>query len=202
EEPATESAPLTPLSLYAETKVEFEQAVLQRVGHVDFEPVILRLATVFGLSPRMRFDLTINEFSHALASGQKLSVYDKDTWRPYCHVLDVCGAVARVLEAPGTAVAGEIFNVGSDENNFTKEGIVGEVLRCVDGDVEYGGSGGDRRDYRVSFAKIRERLDFRGRFGLRAVIPQLVQAVHGGLYRLDNGSRSAYGNYEVRAGLA
>ena len=101
EEPATESAPLTPLSIYAETKVAFEQAVLERRGSIDFHPVILRLSTVFGLSPRMRFDLTVNEFARAIAFGAKLDVYDKDTWRPYCHVSDVCQAIVSALRAPG-----------------------------------------------------------------------------------------------------
>ena len=201
EEPATENAPLTPLSIYAETKVAFERAVLERSQAVDFDPVILRLATVFGLSPRMRFDLTVNEFARAIAGGAKLDVYDKDTWRPYCHVRDVCAAIISVLQAPRQAVAGEIFNVGSDENNLTKEQIVSEVLRHVDGDIRYVGAGGDRRNYRVSFSKIRERLGFRCRFGVPTVIPQMIQAVRCGLYRPGDGAHQRYGNYEVRPGI-
>lgn len=198
---ATEDAPLNPLSIYAETKVAFEQAILEGKSKVDFQPVILRLATVFGLSPRMRFDLTINEFAQMIASGAKLSVYDKDTWRPYCHVRDVSAAVVRVLEAPNELVGGEIFNVGSDENNFTKEQIVGEVLRHVDGEVEYVDGGGDPRDYRVSFAKIRERLGFRCRVGLNAAIPGLVQAMQSGLFRPSQRAQDRYGNYQIRGGV-
>ena len=201
EEPATENAPLTPLSIYAETKVAFERAVLERCQAVDFDPVILRLATVFGLSPRMRFDLTVNEFARAIAGGAKLDVYDKDTWRPYCHVRDVCAAIISVLQAPRQAVAGEIFNVGADENNLTKEQIVSEVLRHVDGDVRYVGAGGDRRNYRVSFSKIRERLGFRCRFGVPTVISQMIQAVRCGLYRPGDGAQQRYGNYEIRPGI-
>lgn len=201
-EPATESAPLTPLSVYAETKVAFEQAILQRRGEIDFHPVILRLSTVFGLSPRMRFDLTVNEFARAIASGVKLDVYDKDTWRPYCHVRDICQAIISVLRAPDEVVSGEIFNVGADENNLTKEQIVEEVLRHVAGDVRFVDGGGDRRNYRVSFAKIRDTLGFRARFGLPAVVPQMVRAIRCGLYRDDAGAADRYGNYAVRPGIA
>ena len=201
EEPATESAPLTPLSVYAETKVAFEQAVLARRGTIDFHPVILRLATVFGLSPRMRFDLTVNEFTRAIASGVKLDVYDKDTWRPYCHVRDICQAIISVLQAPDEVVSGEIFNVGSDDNNLTKEQIVEEVLRHVAGEVRFVDGGGDRRNYRVSFTKIRDTLGFRARFGLPAVVPQMVRAIRCGLYRDDLGAPDRYGNYTVRPGV-
>jgi nucleoside-diphosphate-sugar epimerase len=200
-EPATESAPLTPLSIYAETKVAFEQAILERRGAIDFHPVILRLSTVFGLSPRMRFDLTVNEFARAIASGVKLDVYDKDTWRPYCHVRDICQAIISVLRAPDDVVSGEIFNVGADENNLTKEQIVEEVLRHVAGDVRFVDGGGDRRNYRVSFAKIRDTLGFRARFGLPAVVPQMVRAIRCGLYRDDAGAPDRYGNYAVRPGI-
>lgn len=200
-EPATETAPLTPLSVYAETKVALEQAILERRGAIDFQPVILRLATVFGLSPRMRFDLTVNEFSRAIASGVKLDVYDKDTWRPYCHVRDISQAIISVLQAPDEKVSGEIFNVGSDDNNLTKEQIVTEVLRHVAGDVSFVDGGGDRRNYRVSFAKIRDTLGFRARYGLPAVVPQMVRAIRCGLYREDQGAPDRYGNYAVRPGI-
>jgi nucleoside-diphosphate-sugar epimerase len=200
-EPATETAPLKPLSVYAETKVAFEQAILDQRQTFDFHPVILRLATVFGLSPRMRFDLTVNEFSRAIASGIKLDVYDKDTWRPYCHVRDICQAILAVLHAPDDKVSGEIFNVGSDANNLTKEQIVSEVLRHVAGDVRFVDGGGDRRNYRVSFAKIRDTLGFRARYGLPAAVPQLVHAVRCGLYREDLGAPDRYGNHAVRAGI-
>jgi nucleoside-diphosphate-sugar epimerase len=200
-EPATEEAPLKPLSVYAETKVAFEQEVLARSGCVDFEPVILRLATVFGLSPRMRFDLTVNEFARAIADGSRLDVYDKDTWRPYCHVRDICRAIVAVLKAPAALVSGQVFNVGSDENNLTKGQIVDEMQRHVAGDVHYVEGGGDRRNYRVSFAKIKERLGFRCRYGLPMVLPQMIQAVRSGLYRAGDGANDGYGNYLVRPGI-
>jgi nucleoside-diphosphate-sugar epimerase len=201
DEPATETAPLTPLSIYAETKVAFEHAMLERRESIDFHPVILRLSTVFGLSPRMRFDLTVNEFARVIASGAKLDVYDKDTWRPYCHVRDVCQAIVSVLEAPNDVVSGQIFNVGSDDNNLTKQQIVEEVLRHVPGEVRYVEGGGDRRNYRVSFSKIQDTLGFHCRFGLSAVVPQIIQAIRCGLYRGDANGADRYGNYVIRPGV-
>jgi nucleoside-diphosphate-sugar epimerase len=200
EEPATERAPLTPLSIYAETKVAFEHAILERRGSIDFHPVILRLSTVFGLSPRMRFDLTVNEFARLIALGTKLDVYDKDTWRPYCHVRDACRAIVSVLQAPDEMVSGEIFNVGSDDNNLTKEQIVDEVLRHVPGEVRYVEGGGDRRNYRVSFSKIRNTLGFQCRFGL-PVVAQIIRAIRCGLYRNDANGTDRYGNYVIRPGV-
>jgi nucleoside-diphosphate-sugar epimerase len=189
------------LSIYAETKVAFEHAMLERRESIDFHPVILRLSTVFGLSPRMRFDLTVNEFARVIASGAKLDVYDKDTWRPYCHVRDVCQAIVSVLEAPNDVVSGQIFNVGSDDNNLTKQQIVEEVLRHVPGEVRYVEGGGDRRNYRVSFSKIQDTLGFHCRFGLSAVVPQIIQAIRCGLYRGDANGADRYGNYVIRPGV-
>ena len=97
-DPATEEAELAPLSLYAETKVEFEQFVLGEIGAVDFNPVLLRIATAYGISSRMRFDLTISEFTRTLAVGDELEVYDAETWRPYCHVADISKAIVTALE--------------------------------------------------------------------------------------------------------
>jgi nucleoside-diphosphate-sugar epimerase len=116
-------------------------------------------------------------------------------------VRDVCQAILAVLHAPDDKVSGEIFNVGSDGNNLTKEQIVAEVLRHVAGDVRFVDGGGDRRNYRVSFAKIRDTLGFRPRYGLSAVVPQLVRAVRCGLYRDDVGAPDRYGNHAVRAGI-
>src|SRR5439155_16136588 len=117
--PAGEGDELHPLSLYAETKVEMERELLGATG-VPFSPTVLRVATAYGIAPRMRFDLTVAEFTRALTLKQELEVYDADTWRPYCHVADISAAVLKVLEAPEEAVAGEVFNVGGEESNHTK----------------------------------------------------------------------------------
>ena len=94
---ANEDSPLNPQSLYAETKVEFEKYILDNLTQLDYSPTILRLSTAFGMSNRMRFDLTISEFTRDLAIGKELLVYDENTWRPYCHVSDISNAIITVL---------------------------------------------------------------------------------------------------------
>jgi nucleoside-diphosphate-sugar epimerase len=202
DDPATEEAELKPLSIYAETKVAFEKYILTHADKADFIPTILRISTAFGLSPRMRFDLTVNEFTAALARGEALDVYDKDTWRPYCHVRDIAGAVIRVLEADETKVRGEVFNVGSDENNYTKAMIIEEILKHIDGKVNFVEHGSDPRNYRVSFRKIREVLDFVPQHSVAGFVPELIGAVHAGFYQRQNAIQGYYGNYEVRPEVA
>lgn len=201
-EPATEDSELRPLSLYAETKVALEHFILEHRHSFDFDPVILRLATAFGFSPRMRFDLTVNEFTYTATKGVKLSVYDKETWRPYCHVRDIAAAVVACLQQPESVVAGEVFNVGSDENNFTKQGIVEEILRHIDADVSFVDGGGDARNYRVSFSKIQDQLSFCCQYSVRSYIPELIGAVRDGLFAHVEELRDYYGNYRVRSDIA
>ncbi|HVW83832.1 MAG TPA: NAD-dependent epimerase/dehydratase family protein [Bryobacteraceae bacterium] len=198
-EPATEDSELKPLSIYAETKVAFERFLLDQRASFDFIPTILRISTAYGTSPRMRFDLTVNEFVYALASGQTLEVFDKDTWRPYCHVRDISEAISLVLEAKAEIVSGEVFNVGSDENNFTKAMIVGEIRKHIQCDerVRFVEGGSDPRNYRVSFRKISEKLGFRAQHPVAEYVPELIRCIQSGMYlRLDE-IRDYYGNYKV-----
>src|SRR5207247_961507 len=131
DEPVDENHALAPLSLYAKHKVEMEKQLLSYKGKVGFFPTILRFATAFGLSPRMRFDLTVNEFVREMYLGKELLVFDAKTWRPYCHVRDFSRAVEFVLRAPTNKVDFEVFNVGSEANNFTKQMIVDETLKYL-----------------------------------------------------------------------
>ncbi|MBF0473754.1 MAG: SDR family oxidoreductase, partial [Nitrospirae bacterium] len=117
---ADEEFELKPLSLYAKSKVAIEKELLGLRGKVDYCPVILRFATAFGLSTRMRFDLTVSEFTRAMYLKKDLLVYDADTWRPYCHVRDFSRAINMVMLAPDAHVGFEVFNVGGDVNNYTK----------------------------------------------------------------------------------
>ncbi len=199
---ADETSALNPLSLYAETKVGFERFVLSKLHEVEACPTLLRIATAFGMSPRMRFDLTVNEFGRAMAMKTPLDVYDKDTWRPYAHVRDISAAVIRVLEADKATVRGEVFNVGSDANNYTKAQLVEEVLRHVDAPVKFVEKGADARNYRVSFAKIRTQLGFEAQHSVAEFVPQLVAAVQDGLYVRADDMKGFYGNYQVRAGVS
>ncbi len=172
------------MSLYAENKVEFERHVLGRLSAVDFCPTILRVATAYGISQRMRFDLTISEFTRTLASGEELLVYDADTWRPYCHVQDISAAIIGVLESPVDAVRGEVFNVGHDSENYTKRMVVDAVLEALEGEgtVAYQEGGKDPRNYRVSFDKIADRIGFVPRFRVGSSVASLVEAIRAGVF--------------------
>jgi nucleoside-diphosphate-sugar epimerase len=157
-----ETAPLAPVSLYAALKVEFESQLLHRDGKVDgFCPTALRFATVYGLSPRMRFDLTVNEFTKELAQGRELVVFGEQFWRPYCHVSDYARAILTVLNAAEDQVAFAVYNVGDTAQNFTKKMIVDELLGQIpDGKVRFVSKEEDPRDYRVNFEKIKNTLGF------------------------------------------
>jgi len=193
---ATEETELKPLSIYAETKVAMEEFIL---GHkeVDFSSTVLRIATAYGLSPRMRFDLTVNEFVYVLASGKELEVYDKGTWRPYCHVRDISSAIINVLRSDRNVVSNKVFNVGNDENNFTKKMLVDEILKHIDGKVSFVEDSTDPRNYRVSFEKIQNELGFEPSHSVRTYIPQLILAVQSGLFMRQPDIPDYYGNYEI-----
>ena len=124
-------------------------------------PTCLRLATVFGTSPRMRFDLTVNEFTRDVALDKDLVVYGEQFWRPYVHVRDAARAVATVLDAPREQVSGEVFNVGDTDENYRKLDIVGLLQeRYPEARVDYVHKDEDPRDYRVSFDKVRSKLGY------------------------------------------
>jgi nucleoside-diphosphate-sugar epimerase len=157
---ATEEFELRPVSLYAETKVEAELEVLRR-SEDSLVTACLRLATVYGVSPRMRFDLTVNEFTREVALGAELVVFGEQFWRPYVHVRDAARALCDALDAPEGTVRGEVFNVGATGENYRKLDIV-ELLkeRVPTAEISFVHKDEDPRDYRVSFEKVKERLDF------------------------------------------
>ena len=125
---AKENYKLKPLSLYAKQKVKIEKILLKKENK-KINPVILRFATAFGLSPRMRFDLTVNQFTKNLFFKEKLEVYDPETWRPYCHVKDFCRLILLVIRSKKNSIIGNVFNAGSNRNNFTKRGIVNLIKK-------------------------------------------------------------------------
>jgi len=158
--PIDETAPLSPVSLYAEQKVAIETDLLARRDSI---PVItcLRFATIYGVAERMRFDLTVNEFTRDLWDARRLEVYGELFWRPYVHVADAARAIASVLAAPPERVAGTVFNVGHSDENYRKLDLV-ELIRkrLPDADVHFVHRDEDPRDYRVSFARIGSELGF------------------------------------------
>lgn len=194
---ATEESELNPQSLYARNKIAVEEHLLAKSKDSDFTGTVLRVATAYGLSPRMRFDLTVSQFTYELASRSDLLVYDADTWRPYCHIRDISKAIMTVLSHPRAAVHGQVFNVGDTGQQFTKRMIVDEVLKYVDDTkVEYKAGDTDPRNYRVSFQKIADKLGFTCDYSVQRYIPKLVSAVRGGIFQ-DVRGNTRFGNYAV-----
>ena len=195
---ADEKYELNPLSLYAKSKVAAENYLLEKKGKVFYKGTILRFATAFGLSARMRFDLTISEFVRDLYFGRELLVFDEHTWRPYCHVNDFSRLIKKVISAPDGQVAFEVFNAGGDENNFTKKMIVDCILDQIpDGKVKYSTAGSDPRNYRVSFDRVKQVLNFEPNYSVQFGISELISAFNEGKYldALDN--PNDYGNFVI-----
>src|SRR3954469_6740359 len=152
--PIDETGVLAPVSLYAEQKVAVEQHLLG-LHPAPFALTCLRFATVYGVAPRMRFDLTVNEFTRDLWADRRLEVFGEQFWRPYVHARDAARGIRTVLEAPKDKVAGEVFNVGDSGENYRKLDLVEVIRERTDrGKVEYVKRDEDPRDYKVSFEKV------------------------------------------------
>ncbi|MBD3249386.1 NAD-dependent epimerase/dehydratase family protein [Candidatus Woesearchaeota archaeon] len=155
----TEDSPLNPVSLYAKMKIASEDALLEMKDE-NFLPTILRFATIFGHSSRPRFDLVVNTLTAKAVKEGKITIFGGDQWRPNVYVGDVADTIISVLEAPIEKVGGEIFNVGSEKNNYTinqigemiKEAVPSAELIIDEKDI-------DKRDYKVDFTKLRETLN-------------------------------------------
>jgi nucleoside-diphosphate-sugar epimerase len=154
-----EDSHLNPVSLYARTRIMSEEVLLQEHGPI--EVVILRLATVCGLSPRMRFDLMVNTITARASVEGRVRIVGASQWRPHIHVQDAAEAFLRAVEAPSEAASDGIFNVGGDELNFTVGEVAEKVVQQIPGTVvEYFDRIEDRRSYRVAFDHIRNVLGF------------------------------------------
>jgi nucleoside-diphosphate-sugar epimerase len=162
--PLTELASFNPVSAYAWSKVHSEEG-LRALADDRFSPIYLRNGTAYGASPRLRFDLVLNNLMGWALSTRSIRITsDGSPWRPLVHVRDICAAVVAVLEAPRDAIHNEAFNVGHEGENYQVRDIAEIVMRTVPGcEVQYTGEAtNDRRSYRVSFEKIADRLpDFR-----------------------------------------
>ena len=177
----SEESLLAPVSLYAETKVEIERFLLDQPRSMTCKPTSLRFSTVYGLSPRPRFDLTVNEFTKELALGRELVVFGEQFWRPYCHVVDLCRSVITVLKAREEKVAFNVFNVGDTSENYQKQMIVDEIVKQIpNAKIQYVKKDEDPRDYRVSFEKISEELGFSITKKVPDGISQIFQVVRDG----------------------
>ena len=157
--PMTERSPTNPLTAYARCKTLVERDVGAMTAR-DFSPTFLRNATAYGASPRMRFDIVLNNLCGiAATTGQIVMTSDGTPWRPLVHVMDICEAIACVLQAPRDVVHGEVFNVGHDADNYQVREIAEIVASVYPGcQLSFGPPGGDNRSYRVSFEKIGAQL--------------------------------------------
>jgi nucleoside-diphosphate-sugar epimerase len=179
-----ETAPLRPVSLYARQKVTIEQELPPGATG-------LRFATVYGVAERMRFDLTVNQFTRDLWLGRPLQVFGEQFWRPYVHVRDAARAVRRVLPAPDAW--GRVFNVGRSDENYRKVDLVELITaRLGRGEVAYVHRDEDPRDYRVDFGRIRDELGFVARSTVPDGIEELIAALE--LGRFEDPDAACYAN--------
>jgi nucleoside-diphosphate-sugar epimerase len=183
--PVTETSPLNPQSLYAETKIASEEYLLSQKGEACM-PLIFRLATLYGISPRTRFDLIVNQFVLDAYTKRELIIYQRGYSRSFVHVQDVVQGILLGLSASEEKVRGQIYNLGIDDGNFTKDEIVGLVIkRLPETVVRYKDLtfGGDMRDIRVSFEKIKRELGFEARLNVDDGVREVVHALRSGLIR-------------------
>lgn len=154
-----ETAPTNPQTAYAQCKVNVERD-LRPMADKDFSVVFLRNATAYGPSPRMRFDIVLNDLCALAWTRKKIAmVSDGSPWRPIVHIEDICEAMRCAVEAPADAVNGEVFNVGRTDQNFRIREIAQIVADAFPGcEVTAGPPSGDTRSYRVGFEKIATRL--------------------------------------------
>ena len=180
--PIDETGELAPVSLYAEQKVGIERALLNG-DHGDLNATCLRFATVYGVARRMRFDLTVNEFTRDLWASRDLPVFGEHFWRPYVHARDAARAVRAVLEAPLEAVSGEVFNVGNSGENYRKLDLVELITNILGrGTVSYVHKDEDPRDYKVAFEKVREVIGFETSWDVKRGIEEIVDALEAGRF--------------------
>ena len=159
DELSTEESPLDPLTTYAQCKVLVERD-LKAMADDRFSPTFLRNATAFGASPRLRFDIVINDLAgHAWTEQVIRMASDGRPWRPFVHILDISQAIDCVLRAPRDIIHDEIFNVGSNQLNYQIREIAEIISETFPGcRLEIGDSTGDHRNYKANFDKIHERL--------------------------------------------
>ena len=184
----TETSPRHPVSLYARAKAEMEDVLLEmHRERGSFEVVALRLATVFGLSPRMRFDLAINVMTKNAYVGRRITVDGGGRqWRPFVHVKDVADAFILALTSRAEKVAGQIFNVGSTQNNVQILNLAFRVRDAIPGtEVVHAPTDPDLRDYNVSFEKVQRELDFVARRTIDDGIREVHAAIKDGLVDPD-----------------
>jgi len=171
-----EFTPVAPISTYAESKVDSEKLLLEAAS-ADFHPTILRLGTLFGLSPRPRFDLVVNLLTARAATTGTITIFNEGQWRPFLHVQDAARAFVMALMAPTQVVSGQIFNVGDYSLNLRLKDLSDRIAETIPSvDIQRVDSG-DRRNYRASFDKIHTQLGFRCERSLETGIREMYTAI-------------------------
>jgi nucleoside-diphosphate-sugar epimerase len=182
---ASEDAPVNPLSLYAESKVEAEAALREASRGASMGCLAFRFATAFGLSPRMRFDLLLNQLvCQAFVRGE-VTIFDGGHSRTFLHVRDIAEGVIAGLEADDGLVRGRVFNLGSQTGNCTKNELARSIRNALPQTrivATVGPMGGDERDLRISSSRAREALGFRPRWTIAEGIDEVLKALRMGLF--------------------
>lgn len=170
-----ENSPLSPITAYAKSKVNSECDLLQ-MKDGKFSPVVLRSATAYGISPSLRLDLVVNNLTcSAFTTGSVKLLSDGTAWRPLVHVEDMSDAFITILKASEEKISGEVFNVGSNEENYKVRQIAEIVEETVpNSKIEYAeGAGKDSRSYRVDFSKIKNQIGYKTRWKVRDGIKEI-----------------------------
>jgi len=190
-----EHSALTPVSLYARTKIGSENMLLT-LAKDQFAPTILRFGTAYGMSPRPRFDLVVNLFAAQAATQKEITILGGEQWRPFIHVDDASDAIIRAMQAPIRSVAGQVFNVGSDDQNHRIREL-GEIIQAhVPGvKINRNDEDIDQRNYRVSFAKFHEHLGFTPQRTIADGIVEIKAAIDEGL--ISDYQDKRYSNYKT-----
>jgi len=176
-----ENSPVSPLSLYSECKVNSEQFLLSEKSNL-FQPCVLRFATAHGLSPRMRFDLLLQEFLRDAIVDKKISIFGEDFWRPLIHVEDMADACISSINETSELISGQIYNVGSDEENYTKKQLAEIIQKFVpDTEIEIITSKKDPRNYKVSFDKIKNSLNFNTKKSVNDSVTEILREIDSGV---------------------
>ena len=174
-----ENAKLDPISLYAETKVNSEKILLEQLPKL--QTTVIRCATAYGLASRVRFDLLLHEFIRDAWTKAKIYVYGAQSWRPIVHVDDIARAILLIIKNSGTLNKKDVYNVGSNDQNFQKISLAELVANRLKTDIEITSTKEDPRNYRVLFDKFMEELKFDTLHKPVETIDQIAHALESGL---------------------
>ena len=189
--PVSEETPLQPQSLYAETKIAAEGYLLGQ-ANCPCAALIFRLATVYGISPRTRFDTIVNQFVLEAYTRRELLIYQRGYSRSFIHIRDAVRGILLGLTSPEEKIRGQVYNLGTEAGNYTKDQVIAAILkRLPETTVHYKDMtfGGDMRDISVSFAKIQQELGFEAQLTIEDGVREVLHALRSGLISNPNEAR-------------